>query len=127
MEKMNLKHVALVCRSEENSDRFYQSLLGLPKLDSKMLPAQLSKQLFEVDSEIQIISYGDDELGFEIFIFDKNQGDSIKIEHVCLAVEDRSAFLDKCRTMNVKTIQVPKGNAVIVFIQDYDGNLFEIK
>ena len=124
---MNLKHVALVCRSEENSDRFYQSLLGLPKLNSKTLSAELSKQLFKVDSEIQIINYGDDELGFEIFVFDKKQGDSIKIEHVCLAIEDRQSFLEKCRSMAVEILQVPKGDAVIVFIRDYDGNLFEIK
>ena len=124
---MNLKHVALVCRSEENSDRFYQSLLGLPKLNSKTLSAGLSKQLFKVDSEIQIINYGDDELGFEIFIFDKKQGDSVKIEHVCLAIEDRQSFLEKCRSMAIEILQVPKGDAVIVFIRDYDGNLFEIK
>ena len=92
-----------------------------------MLPKDLSKQLFKVDSEIQIINYGDDKLGFEIFIFDQKQGSASKIEHICLEVEDRHAFLEKCRSQEIEILQVPKGDGFVVFVQDYDGNLFEIK
>ena len=124
---MVLKHVALVCRSEENSDRFYHSLLGLPKLSSKTLPAELSESLFNVAADIPILNYGDDEIGFEIFIFDKDPGDTVKIEHTCLAVGDRQAFLEKCRSSDIEILQVPKGDDFVVFIRDYDGNVFEIK
>ena len=50
-----------------------------------------------------------------------------RIDHVCLAVDKLEAFLEKCRNMGVEIARVPKGDAVITFIKDYDGNLFELK
>ena len=124
---MILKHVALVCGSEENSDKFYEQLLGLTKLNSKTLPRDLSMQIFDLDSELTIINYADDNIHFEIFIDHRDSLNNQKIEHVCLEVEDLAVFLSKCRTMGVKVLQIPKGDKFLTFIRDYDGNLFEIK
>lgn len=124
---MVLKHVALVCGSEENSDKFYEQLLGLAKINSKILPRELSRQIFDLDSELQIINYADDTIHFEIFINSKESIDVKRIEHVCLEIEDMAAFLTQCRAMGVKVRQIPKGDKLLVFIKDYDGNLFEIK
>jgi len=43
---MLLRHVGLICSSEENSDKFYQDLLGLNKSEPKTLPSDLSKAIF---------------------------------------------------------------------------------
>ena len=66
-------------------------------------------------------------MGFEIFIFDREPGDAAKLEHTCLAVGDRQAFLEKCRSSDIEILQVPKGAGFVVFIRDYDGNVFEVK
>jgi len=124
---MILKHVALVCGSEDNSDRFYERLLGLNKLNSKILPRELSGQIFNLDSELTIINYADDNIHFEIFIHSRVSRDTEKIEHVCLEVEGLEAFLEKCRAMEVDILQIPKGDKMLVFIKDFDGNLFELK
>ena len=50
-----------------------------------------------------------------------------RIDHVCLEVDSLEAFLEACRKMEVEIVQVPKGDAMITFIKDDDGNLFEIK
>ena len=76
---MLLKHVALVCSSEEKSDKFYESLLGLKKVCSKMIPSTLSKQIFNLDSEFKIIDYAVDEIHFEVFINNQKVADDKKI------------------------------------------------
>jgi len=124
---MLLKHVALVCSSEEKSDKFYENLLGLKKGRTKMIPSTLSKKLFNVDSELKIIDYAVDEMHFEVFISHQKVADEVKIEHICLEVDDLDGFLNKCKEMGVKILQIPKEKGFLTFISDYDGNLFEIK
>ena len=57
----------------------------------------------------------------------RNRSGLRRIEHVCLKVDDLEAFLEKCRTLQVKIVQVPKENNLLTFILDDDANLFEIK
>jgi len=124
---MILRHVALTCSSEEKSDKFYKSLLGLQKSQPKTIPPALSKALFDIDFELKIINYLNDFLHFEIFITRHNTGGIRRIEHVCLEVNDLAEFIDKCRTLQVRIIQVPRADKVLTFVSDDDNNLFEIK
>jgi catechol 2,3-dioxygenase-like lactoylglutathione lyase family enzyme len=124
---MILRHVALTCSSEENSDRFYKSLLGLEKSEPKPLPRALSKAIFNVESELQMINYLDEYVHFEIFISSHSRRSVGQIEHVCLEVDDLQGFLKKCRNLGVEVSQIPKGDRTLTFIRDFDGNLFEIK
>lgn len=124
---MILRHLALTCSSEERSDKFYKNLLGLQKSDPKTIPPALSKALFDINSELKIINYLDDFLHFEIFITRHNTSGIRRIEHVCLEVDDLAEFLEKCRTLQVKIVQVPRADKMLTFVSDDDGNLFEIK
>jgi len=124
---MVLEHVALVCGSKENSDKFYEQLLGLTKINSKILPRELSRQIFDLDSELQVINYADDTTRFEIFINSTESSDVKRIEHVCLEIEDMEAFIKKCHAMEAKILQIQKGGKLLLFIKDFDGNLFELK
>jgi len=123
---MFLKHVALVCNSEGNSDKFYGDILGLEKVSSKTLLSALAKQIFDIHSEFTMINYADDNIHFEIFI-GKHDYIGKRIEHVCLEVADLEALLNRCRAGGVKILQVPKGDRTITFIEDFDGNQFEMK
>ena len=124
---MVLRHVALTCSSEKNSDRVFKNLFGLEKSEPKVLPVSLSKAIFNVDSELIMINYTNDQVHFEIFIADPSLNPSSPIRHVCLEVEDLNAFLNKCHHLEIEVIHVPKGDRTLTFIRDYDGNLFEIK
>jgi len=124
---MVLKHVALVCGSEGNSDKFYGQVLGLTKINSKILPRKLSRQIFKLDSELKIVNYADDNLHFEIFINNRKSPGDKRIEHVCVEVPDLKSFLEKCDTMDVHVLKIPKKDKLLVFVTDLDGNLFEIK
>ena len=122
-----LRHIALTCSSEKNSDRFYKNLLGLEKSAPKILAKPLSKAIFNVAAELLMINYRGEQVHFEIFIADQSASRIEQIGHVCLEIKDLNAFLNECQRLEIEVIQVPKGDKTLTFIRDYDGNLFEIK
>ena len=124
---MILRHVALTSSSEKNSDKFFKNLLCLEKSEPKTLPRALSKAIFGIDSELQILNYLDEYVHFEIFICSHSMNRVRQIEHVCLEVDDLQGFLKKCRNLGVEVSQIPKGDRTLTFIRDFDGNLFEMK
>jgi catechol 2,3-dioxygenase-like lactoylglutathione lyase family enzyme len=124
---MQLKHIALVSSCEEKSDRFFQNLLGLQKASSKTIPSSLVNQIFNINADLKIINYANDNIVFEVFIDSKKRAEKNKIEHICIQVENLGSFLETCRSMKIEIIQVAKGDNFITFIKDDDGNLFEIK
>ena len=124
---MNLKHVALTSSSEEKADAFYADLLDLKKSEPKLLPMELAKAIFNLDRELVMINYQDEQIHFEIFIAAGDDENSPKIEHTCLQVDHLEVFLEKCRRLNVDISRIPKGDKMLTFVRDFDGNLFEIK
>lgn len=124
---MLMRHMALTCSSEENSDRFYKNLLGLERSEPKILPTALSRAIFNVNSELTMIHYLGKAVHFEIFITGTSLNASRQIEHVCIEVDDLQNFLAKCRDLDVVISQIPKEDRTLTFIRDFDGNLFEIK
>jgi catechol 2,3-dioxygenase-like lactoylglutathione lyase family enzyme len=124
---MILRHVALTCSSEENSDRFYQDLLGLEKSGPKTLPSSLSKVIFNIDNELRMINYTGKDAHFEIFIAKDSKSSADPIAHVAIEIDDQEAFLKKCAELDVNVSQIPRGDRTLTFIRDFDGNLFEIK
>ena len=124
---MKLHHVALICSSQENADRFFNGILGLEKIKTSTLQKTLSEQLFNVDREPEIILYGNEAYTVEVFVDSLTSGKNAPFAHLCLEVKDREEFLGRCRKACLDVRRVPKGESQVVFIRDYDGNLFEIK
>lgn len=124
---MFLNHIALLCSSEENSDRFYQGVLGLKKMQSKVVAADLSEKIFNLKRSYPLVNYANEHLKFEIFISEQKDIEIRRISHVCLDVGNTEIFLDKCREMNVEINRITKGESLYIFVRDYDGNVFEIK
>jgi len=123
---MKLHHIALVCRSEEHSDRFYRDLLGLEKQPARDIPATMMNDIFGLTVPAALINYTRDGLWFEIFI--ANVAETTPVSHHCLVVPDRLSLVEKCRRLHlrVREISKPDGSS-LVFIEDEDQNQFEIK
>ena len=124
---MHLRHVGLTCSSEDNADKFYRDLLGLKKSEPKTLSSDLSHAIFNTDAKLQMINYMDENSHFEIFVADQVDMPRDPIAHQCLEVGDLPEFLDNCRAIGVEVALIPKGDKTLTFINDFDGNLFEIK
>ncbi len=124
---MKLHHVAVVSSSRENSDRFYKGLLGLKEIKSAILDKELAGQIFDIACESQLILYANDDLTVEVFVPASAFKKVNTFVHLCLEVEDREEFAVKCQAMGVVVKKIPKGDSELIFVEDYDGNLFEIK
>jgi len=124
---MDLLHVGLTSSSEERANEFYVDLLGLKRAEPKILPAEICRAVFGIDRQLTVVNYEGESAHFEVFICGAAPTPARPIEHACIGVENLSAFLRKCDRYNVEVIRVPKGESLITFIKDADGNLFEIK
>lgn len=124
---MFLNHLAISCITEENSDRFYRDLLGLDKIGSKTVPAEVIRNIFSLDREFKLIKYSNNHFTFEVFITEGAHYGQDPIGHVCLEVADRKAFLERCEAAGAAVSRTAVGESVVVFIRDFDGNRLEIK
>ena len=44
-----------------------------------------------------------------------------------IEVENRDEFVKKCQSNGISVKRIPKGDSLLTFVEDYDGNLFEVK
>jgi catechol 2,3-dioxygenase-like lactoylglutathione lyase family enzyme len=124
---VKIRHIGLVCSSEENADRFFGEVLGLEKGETRPLSRDLAQAVFEIDFESKMVNYLDENVHFEIFIVPHHSVQSRPIEHVSLEVDDMPAFLERCRLGNMTVRRIPRGEVYLTFVLDADFNLFEIK
>ena len=124
---MQWVHMGVASRSEANADRFFVTVLGLTKSGPKTLAVPVSKGCFGVAADLPMIYYDGDGIQFEVFIDPNRKDSNDPIVHACLAVEDRDAFVAHCEAHDIEVRRVPKGERTLIFIRDYDGNLYEIK
>ena len=124
---MRIHHAALISSSETNAEQFYEGILQLKRLKTSFLSRDLARELFDTDLECPFILYGNEDCAIEVFITDRFPDGPVPITHLCLQVEDKAAFLQTCETHGVPIIRVPRGESQICFVQDFDGNRFEIK
>jgi len=124
---MRLHHAAVVCESLENADRFYEGVLELGKKKIQTLDAGLSEQIFGISSPCQMVLYGNDDIAIEVFIPPRTPQKTRGFGHLCLQVENRATFLEACGVAGLAVKKILKGESWVVFLEDYDGNLFEIK
>jgi catechol 2,3-dioxygenase-like lactoylglutathione lyase family enzyme len=124
---MRLHHAALVSSSEANADKFYEGILELRKIKTSLLTNNLAVEIFNIDVECPLILYGNQNFAIEVFVTNQIPEKKAPFTHLCLEVEDREKFLTRCRSNGLEVNLVPKGDSQICFVQDFDGNLFEIK
>ena len=124
---MELIHIGLVSSSESNADRFYGELLELPRIRKSELSAHLANELFGIDQSCDILYYGETPLLFEVFVTGWSEPAGKKISHACIEVPDCDDLLKRCGEIGFSVREAHKGDKLIVFIEDSDGNLFEVK
>jgi catechol 2,3-dioxygenase-like lactoylglutathione lyase family enzyme len=124
---MKLHHMAMVCSSIKRADRFYEGVLDLKKIKSGTLDRAFGKQLFDISQECEMILYGNEDFRIEVFVTVSDPKMKAPYVHICLEVKDRKSFAKKCEEAGLTVKRIPRGDYPIVFIEDYDGNMFEIK
>ena len=67
---MELNHVGIINKNEEQALKFYVDFLCLKKTREILLPAKLSEQLFSVSKEIKVLVVENEGIKIEVFISD---------------------------------------------------------
>ena len=123
-------HSGLGSVSIENTDLFYGQLLGLERTEPKTLPRKTAEALFGVETDLTMVYYQDENSQFELFVhpdLKSFNGARGNVSHHCIQVEDKDVFVEECEKSGCRVSQVPKGDKVLTFVKDLDGNLFEVK
>ena len=126
---MEIEHIAVGSNSEEDADKFFVGLLGLKKIRSKSVSADLMKNFFEINKEHDFIQYGNSDLNFEIFITKDNSKALDIFTHTCISIDNRDELIERAASMGFDFIKIPRsvGNGYYLFVRDLFQNLYEIK
>lgn len=125
---VELKHVALTIDSKVHAVEFYEHLLQGKRVKEFEISSDLLKQIFSISAshDLSVMVFEVGSIVFEIFIVDDQQV-AERFDHVCISVNDMHIFKKQCLQKGLKVSIIPKGEKELVFIQDFVGNLFEIK
>ncbi|TFF86520.1 MAG: hypothetical protein EU517_00320 [Promethearchaeota archaeon] len=128
-EKLKLDHIALASNSEEESDKFFISLLDMNKVRNFEVSNDKMRQFFSVNERHNFVRYENEDFSVEIVI--TNEKDRVKdtFTHTCISVKNGLKLIEKATSMGYVTIKVPRDrdDGYYLFLKDAFGNLFEIK
>jgi len=123
---MKLNHIALNIDSEGDVLNFYQNILGFQFQYSFEMTAELSKKLFNIEKNIQVINLKKNTFSLELFVHPSNTPKAY--EHICIEVNNRELISTKCQKEKYPLIRIKRPNKHdLLFVKDRAGNTFELK
>ncbi len=123
---MELNHVGIINKSEEQALKFYHEFLGLKKTKEMLLVQELSEQLFSVSKEIKVMVFENEGLKIEIFISDF-QPENPNFTHFGIMVDSLPEITERARQFNADLIIGKHKDKTVYFLKDFSGNIIEVK
>jgi negative regulator of genetic competence, sporulation and motility len=120
-----LQHVAIQYPEKKKAEMFFTKVLELSIVKTFTVSEELSKQIFGISEDVEVVVYGNNNTKFEVFITQKKS--SQFFEHICIEVENKDDFVKKCKKYGLKPFFVKKGERDLLFVRDFAENLYEIK
>ena len=122
---MKLEHIALMISDIEEVKNFYIDILEMKELKSFVLKNELAQEIFNMSNDTVAFLLQKDDVFFEIFVSDEKlkQG----FNHICISVKDREKLVGKSKAKNYNCIRIAREFSDLIFINDKNGNIFEIK
>ena len=124
-EEVLLNHVALQCLNKEEAGIFFTKILGSPLVKNFTISEGLSESIFGINKRVEVEVYDNGKTRFEVFIGQSNRAPGY--EHICIEVEDKKGFIDRCKKYGREPLIVKKEGKDLLFVRDFSNNLYEIK
>lgn len=124
-EETSILHVALQYSDKNKAEIFFTKILKMSLIKSFSISEKLSNEIFGFEKEAQVIVYGNKKISFEIFF--TNIKTNFLYEHICIEIKSKDKFIKRCNKYGIKPINAKKEDKTLLFIRDFEGNLFEIK
>lgn len=123
---MNMfNHIAICVNDLKKAKLFYEKILGMENAYNFTIDNKLAKTLFNEEESINVSVYSKDNLKIEVFV--TKEISPSKYSHICINVNNLEYILSQCKKYNVKIIIGHSRGKKIVFINDFSGNLYELK
>lgn len=126
-EPMKHHHVAVACSRRDRAEQFYGKILGLSLIKTTSIGGDLAERIFDAPDTCDVILFGNEHCAIEVFVTGTAAPKAGTYAHVCLEVQDKRHCADVCESQGFDVRRIPRGDDLMIFIRDYDGNLFEIK
>ena len=123
---MQLNHVGIINRSEEQVLKFYVDFLGLKKTKESFLAPALSEQLFSVSKELKVLVVENEGIKIEVFISDF-QPENPNFTHFAVMVDSLSELTERAKQFDAKVIIGKHKDKTVYFLKDFSGNIIEVK
>ena len=123
---MQLNHVGIINKNEEQALKFYQDFLGLKMTREIILPLELSEQLFSVSKEIKILVVENEGIKIEVFISDF-QPENPNFTHFAITVDSLAELTERAKQFDAEVIIGKHKDKTAYFLKDFSGNLIEVK
>lgn len=122
-----IDHIAVWNSCEKNAYVFYHDILGFEYLYEFHATKRVVEDIFVLNEPMNIIVFGNEGTKIEVFINDIRSLAQHPINHICFDVENVEDVMEKVEKMNLPRRIIKRNEHNIIFIKDFDGNLFEIK
>ena len=123
---MELNHIGITNKSEEQALLFYRDFLGLEKRREILLAPELSEQLFSLSQEIKVLVFEKTGIKIEVFISDFHHANP-NFTHFGIMLDNFSVVTEKAQRSHVDLIIGKHKEKSVYFLKDFSGNLIEIK
>jgi catechol 2,3-dioxygenase-like lactoylglutathione lyase family enzyme len=123
-KELVIQHVAVECLDQQSSDRFFTTVLGIPKIKSTVLSKELSAAIFGINKTVAIAVYDNGKTRFEVFI--NTTRSKPTYDHICIEVDNKSDFITRCKQQGLEPFFVEKEGKQLLFVRDFSDNLFEV-
>lgn len=120
-----LNHIGITINEKADIKNFYADILGFETKDKFTLSKILSKQIFGIDKDTEIVVTAKKNFIMELFI--ATEANHRNFQHICITVDNRDEVIKKTKKNNYPCTVIKRDTSDIVFIQDRSNNSFEIK
>ena len=120
-----IQHVAVECSDQQSADRFFTTVLGIPKIKSTVLSKELSAAIFGISKNVPIEIFDNGKMRVEVFINTTSREPTY--DHICIEVDNKSDFITQCKQQGLDPFFVEKEGKQLLFVRDFSENLYEIK
>lgn len=120
-----LNHIGITIREAREIRDFYQDILGFKIVRSFKITKDLVKKIFDIGREADVFLLQKNDFFLEIFI-DKEKIIN-NFSHICVNLENRDDIIKMAKNGDYKCRIIPRQEFDLVFIEDKNGNIFELK
>lgn len=121
-----LLHSCITVHSMESAINVFESVLKLKHAYSFDVEPKTMRQLFHQDYPVHVRVYDAGNSLIEVFI-SPNLPKPGLVQHLCFDCDDRTAVVERAEAHGMTVRRFARKSGDVIFIQDTDGNLIELK